>query len=52
MNKLKSFKYVSVSQVENFKGATKYYTELKNKMPISLKIDVQPKDLNFDVVEI
>lgn len=52
MNKLKSFKYAPISPIESYRGATKYYSEIKNKMPSSIKFEVQPKDLNFDAVEI
>lgn len=51
-SKIKTFKYLPIGPAASFKGASKYFSELRNKYPSHLKITVFPQDLNFHAIEV
>lgn len=52
MIKMKKFKYFTLSKVDNFRGATTNFRELKQKSRKIAKIEVYPRELNFNSIEL
>ena len=49
---MKNFKYYAFGNVENFRGATLNFSEIKQKNVPGMKYEVYPKELNFNVIEL
>lgn len=52
MTKMNNFKYFTLSNIENFRGATVNFPDLKKKSSSGMKIEVNPKELNFHSIEL
>lgn len=52
MPKMKNFKFFALSHIDNFKGATSSFSELKKKNSNKMKLEVYPRELNFNSIEL
>ena len=52
MTKMKNFKYFVLSRLENFKGATRNFSDLKMKKLNKMQVEVYPRELNFNSIEL